>query len=85
MRTTEIPTDLLVEVVELVDWITDNRHPTGSNDDVMVMFTSQAMEELEPLIKWLEYIRATWRVEDERQQKRRLAADPFAFALAPTV
>jgi hypothetical protein len=65
MNYTEIPTDLLVEVVELIDWINDDRH-RDDDGGAAVKFSAEDMEQMEPLLRWLEYVRATWRVEGER-------------------
>lgn len=69
MRYTEIPTDLLVEVVELVDRINDDRH---RNDDgsAAIILSAESREQMEPLLKWLDYIRAAWLIEDEREYER---------------
>ena len=58
MNYTEIPTDLPVEVVELIDWINDDRY---RDDDgcTGVKFSAEDMEQIEPLIRWLQYVRAT--------------------------
>ncbi len=51
MQYTEIPTDLLLEVVELVDWINDDRH---RNDDgsAAIILSPESVEQMEPLLKW---------------------------------
>jgi hypothetical protein len=65
MRTTEIPTDLLVDVHELMI----NRikrafeHPSewdANTDATTVVFQMAEMDHLAPLMKWLEYQAAVW-------------------------
>lgn len=70
MDYTEVPTDVLAEVVDLVSWINDDGHVTDSGD-VVVEFSADALVHMEPLSKWLEYIQSTWaanvRLEDSMQ------------------
>ena len=68
---TLIPDDLLVEIVELADWIRHEANEVhGDSDAPPVTFSVEYLEQLEPLFKWLEYMQAVWAREGEREYER---------------
>jgi hypothetical protein len=69
---TEIPTNLLVDAHDLIIHTIKDAFDTERNwdDDLQVAtvtISAEYMEQLQPLIKWLEYICATWGTESERE------------------
>lgn len=68
MSTNEIPNDLLVELVNLLGDLDDRYYPNC--DDVVLTIKPDYMEQLMPLIKWLQYICATWGARDAREDAR---------------
>lgn len=73
MKYTEIPTDLLVELAELLRDVDEGFYP-DCNDVVLKLPASIVEMHLMPLIKWLQYISATWYVEGEREHQRSCGA-----------
>jgi hypothetical protein len=71
MDYTEVPTSVLVLAYDLViNTIQDKvDHPTkaeAKTGKVAVKFNLSDIDHLEPLVKWLEYVAATW-AEKDRQ------------------
>lgn len=68
MSYTEIPTDLLVEVAEYFDWLKDEVDNLDDSGTIVVKNGREQLESMQPLVKWLEYIRATWAADAEFEE-----------------
>ncbi|BCO67527.1 hypothetical protein [Mycobacterium intracellulare] len=90
MSYTEIPTDLLVEMNEIIQWIgceegrddayslvveikdgATNKVVDPETYDFVVRFTRRDIEQMQPLVKWLEYAAAKWHAKDFLEKERK--------------
>ncbi|WP_062889923.1 hypothetical protein [Mycobacterium avium] len=60
MSYTEIPTDLLVELTNLLPNLGYRFEQADYSSDVALTISRGQMSRLMPLIKWLDYIEAVW-------------------------
>ncbi|BCI86076.1 hypothetical protein PJJ30_18440 [Mycobacterium kansasii] len=79
MSHTEIPTDLLREMASFIDCIyAAAALPKGVDHYVQVNIAVTRLAGLQPLVKWLEYIQATW---DAERRPMSMRAAMFAASL----
>lgn len=82
MSYTEIPTDLLLQVHDLVIGQIMHAHDAAGNDrvwelkPVTIELDDDEMAALQPLVQWLRYIVAVWAVEGERERRKRFGVRP---------